>query len=436
MNDFPIEVLKHVFLQLEPLKIAKYRRVCRSFNNVLTAHPFSNVIALVLIGDAYGVVEVFCFVTPETFGKAFLTMAQNHVDDARCHTRQFWELDQLEGAGHVQCQADWLHSCEFSQLAISKDRFRNPLVDACMQLKTLICHQNRFSGSDSIFRLPLLQSAKFDGNLIISESLSTDKASSDDVAASLDLTPLNIALNALKGGRPTLLLSHLDLSCNQLSGRITTSSAPEIEELSNLLTLNLGSNQISGAIPCSISGLVLDLCRNLLVGRIPDSITSLVNLSRIVLEHDELGGRLPTEIGLLYSLEFLNLSHNRFLGGPMHPDIGALTKLNTLDLSHNQLTGTAPERFLLWCLDANCFSGTLPCELLKNMKQIKKLDLSNNQFSGLVHDILDTCRTLDLLDLSCNHFEGICLSVKAVGGRAGDSVSLGDRNRISTDGNW
>ncbi|KAJ3244297.1 hypothetical protein HDU77_009974 [Chytriomyces hyalinus] len=45
MNDLPIEVLEHIFLQLDPRKIAKYRRVYRSFNTVLTAHPFSNDIS-------------------------------------------------------------------------------------------------------------------------------------------------------------------------------------------------------------------------------------------------------------------------------------------------------------------------------------------------------------------------------------------------------
>ncbi|KAJ3379798.1 hypothetical protein HDU80_002301, partial [Chytriomyces hyalinus] len=70
-------------------------------------------------------------------------------------------------------------------LYLGNNHLEGPIPESlgrCMQLERVHCEQNRLSGSipDSIFRLPLLQSATFAGNLIISESPSTDNASSDD----------------------------------------------------------------------------------------------------------------------------------------------------------------------------------------------------------------------------------------------------------------
>ncbi|KAJ3240974.1 hypothetical protein HDU77_011053, partial [Chytriomyces hyalinus] len=312
MNDLPIEVLLEIFEQLDPFKVAKYRRVCRSFNNVLTNPPFSNLIGLAHIGLAYiGYAhgfEVFCFVTPETFGKAFLTIAQNNLDDAHktgeragkvkkypvsslkvlpinplktinevslfeflkghilsgplpralgnmtkltnnvnlkgnyvtgplpselgnlvhlkklnlSHTilddtipDSFGNLINLEvldifsarltgsipasfrnlvnlvvlnlGSNKLSGKVPDMFGrmTKLQTLSLGDNHLEGPIPESlgrCMQLRTLHCEQNRFSGSipDSIFRLPLLKSVKFDGNLIVSESPSTDNASSDD----------------------------------------------------------------------------------------------------------------------------------------------------------------------------------------------------------------------------------------------------------------
>ncbi|KAJ3229092.1 hypothetical protein HDU78_009259, partial [Chytriomyces hyalinus] len=82
--DLPNEVLLEIFRQLDPFKTGQYRRVCRSFNNALTAHPFSNLIGLVHIGYIrramrHAPVDVFCFVTPASFGKDFLTRIQTEL---------------------------------------------------------------------------------------------------------------------------------------------------------------------------------------------------------------------------------------------------------------------------------------------------------------------------------------------------------------------
>ncbi|KAI8825391.1 hypothetical protein BJ741DRAFT_632379 [Chytriomyces cf. hyalinus JEL632] len=44
--------------------------------------------------------------------------------------------------------------------------------------------------------------------------------------------------------------------------------------------------------------------------------------------------------------------------------------------------------------------------MFRSMKRITMLDLSSNQFSGLIPESLECHWPLELLDLSGNHFEG------------------------------
>ena len=56
-------------------------------------------------------------------------------------------------------------------------------------------------------------------------------------------------------------------------------------------------------------------------------------------------GTIPTELGLLYSLQWANLSRNR-LTGSIPTEIAQLP-LFTLNLRHNELTGTFPTELAL-----------------------------------------------------------------------------------------
>ncbi|KAJ3225486.1 hypothetical protein HDU81_007915, partial [Chytriomyces hyalinus] len=84
LHELPFEVLAQIFLLLGPFKVAKYRRVCRSFNIVLSAPPVSNLMGRVYIGHIFNKysklkTDVFCFVTPITFRMDFLRQLQADV---------------------------------------------------------------------------------------------------------------------------------------------------------------------------------------------------------------------------------------------------------------------------------------------------------------------------------------------------------------------
>ncbi|CAI7926942.1 unnamed protein product, partial [Closterium sp. NIES-54] len=84
-------------------------------------------------------------------------------------------------------------------------------------------------------------------------------------------------------------------------------------------------------ITCDSSGMVLvmDLPYLNLKGPIPDSISSLRELSIIYLQYNQLTGSIPTTLGVLTNLNHISLVVNR-LTGTIPAAIGNLAKLRSL----------------------------------------------------------------------------------------------------------
>ncbi|XP_073525345.1 uncharacterized protein [Phyllobates terribilis] len=111
---------------------------------------------------------------------------------------------------------------------------------------------------------------------------------------------------------------------------------------------------------------------------------------RVDLGNAALSGQLVPDLGLLKSLQYLELYSNN-ISGPIPSDLGNLTNLVSLDLYLNSFTGSIPEslgrlsklRFLR--LNNNSFTGPIPMSLT-NLTSLQVLDLSNNHLSGVVPD--------------------------------------------------
>ncbi len=131
-------------------------------------------------------------------------------------------------------------------------------------------------------------------------------------------------------------------------------------------------------------------------------------LSHIDLGSNLFTGEIPQSIGLLTELEELYLDQNN-LQYAIPNAFSALTSLHTVSLSENHLTSTLPASLVeiksLKYLEAysNSLTGALPstwrCKLLKECL------LNDNQFSSTVPSVIFK-RTMTLLDLSNNNFEG------------------------------
>ena len=115
--------------------------------------------------------------------------------------------------------------------------------------------------------------------------------------------------------------------------------------------------------PSPIIELVLD--DNNLRGRIPPELGQLVGLERLYLSRNQLSGAIPSELGHLLNLRFLELHHNR-LSGSIPPELGQLDNLIALWLGHNQLSGAIPPELgrlpnlAVANIIGNQFTGCLP----------------------------------------------------------------------------
>ncbi|XP_018848917.2 receptor protein-tyrosine kinase CEPR2-like [Juglans regia] len=186
--------------------------------------------------------------------------------------------------------------------------------------------------------------------------------------------------------------------------------SPSIGNLTELTTLSLNRNKFRRTIPESISNLKkltrLSLADNCLTGTIPTEITLFKNLEYLDISGNLLTGSIPTNITRLRSLAYLSFSSNSFTG--TIPDLAGLWQLETLDLSSNQLFGNLPHfptRLKTLLLNSNILSGHI--SRVKMLNDLRRLDLSDNRFSGHISKDIVSLPRLVHLNVSMNRFTAI-----------------------------
>ncbi|KAG1366825.1 putative LRR receptor-like serine/threonine-protein kinase [Cocos nucifera] len=124
-------------------------------------------------------------------------------------------------------------------------------------------------------------------------------------------------------------------------------------------------------------------------GSLSPSIGNLTFLQKLILDNNN--NKMPTELGRLRRLKYLNLSGNSFQG--VFPvNLTHCSKLRTLSLFSNQLVGNIPveigslSRLNVLYLGNNSFTGVLPSSIasLTNASGLQDIDIPQNNFSGKV----------------------------------------------------
>ena len=173
------------------------------------------------------------------------------------------------------------------------------------------------------------------------------------------------------------------------------------------------SVRLNGTIPSVIADLkylrTLRLRKNpFLIGEIPPAIGKLTNLVSLDLSWNNISGSVPAFLSNLKKLWFLDLSFNK-LSGTIPASFSTFPEIIGIDLSRNQLTGSIPESFGHFqgtvptlVLSHNKLSGEIPASL-GNMNFARIL-ISRNNFSGSALMFFKASKTSDTIDISRNNF--------------------------------
>ena len=182
----------------------------------------------------------------------------------------------------------------------------------------------------------------------------------------------------------------------------------------HLIRLYLAYTKITGKIPHNIPRILpnlskLELSGSWIEGPIPDSIGNLIHLTVLTLGETNIEGQLPQSISNLTKLMFLDLQDLK-LGGNLNI-LHNFRNITHLHLSSNQIGGKIPEDIGERCpnltallLQNNKLQGSLP-RSLGMLKNLKILNVAKNKLTGQIPVELFNL-TLQVLILSSNAFTG------------------------------
>ncbi|WMV36801.1 hypothetical protein MTR67_030186 [Solanum verrucosum] len=218
------------------------------------------------------------------------------------------------------------------------------------------------------------------------------------------------------------MLTYLNLSYNQISGKIQDLSANNISPIiidfgynnfsgplptfpQLVSALRIDNNQISGSLNsiCKIrSAVTLDLSDNLLSGEIPDCWTLMSVPMVLNLANNHISGSIPYSLCSSTSLSSLYVRNNN-LSGQFPASLKTCQGLKVLDLGRNTFSGKIPEwigtelAYLgILSLRFNGFSGSIPPSICQ-LQSIQILDLSGNRLSGRIPKCFSNFTTMQLL---------------------------------------
>ena len=150
-----------------------------------------------------------------------------------------------------------------------------------------------------------------------------------------------------------------------------------------------------------------------------DSVSA--QIQGIFLSNKGLSGSLSQGLANIPSLQDLDVSNN-YLYGPLPQDLSTLSSLHTLDVSSNKFTGQLSDVFKNFRstpskvgalaglrvinLSFNNLSGNIP-EMVANMTNLRLLDLSHNSLTGKIPLSLTNLTNLCRFSVSYNQLEGL-----------------------------
>lgn len=231
-----------------------------------------------------------------------------------------------------------------------------------------------------------------------------------------NLVSLQLFENELSGEVPVELgefkkLVNLSLYRNKLSGSLPR----ELGSWADFDFIDVSENYLTGPIPpdmCKKGTMkALLMLQNNFTGEIPASYGNCSTLRRFRVSKNSLSGTVPSGIWGLPAVNIIDIDSNQ-LEGSITPDIGKAKSLAQLHLGNNRLSGGLPEEIsqasslVSIDLNENKFTGKIP-ETIGELKQLSSLHLQNNEFSGSIPESLGSCTSLSDLNMASNSLSGV-----------------------------
>ncbi|CAI0384812.1 unnamed protein product [Linum tenue] len=228
---------------------------------------------------------------------------------------------------------------------------------------------------------------------------------------SLSLPSCNISDSIPRWVANQTTLYSLDLSQNRIHGAF-----PQWLVDTQLQSLDLSDNDLEGSLPADFfqpkggGQSIINLSRNNLRGRLPETAICENAFNAIVLSGNQFSGPLPKCMSNLTSLSVLDLSGNAFAGEvlPLLFQEGGFCP-TYVDLSSNRFHGrvsvNCSQNLQFLVLGRNNFSGHLP-QSLGEVTGLKFLDLHENNITGEIPSSISRLSNLQVLGLRGNSLEG------------------------------
>ena len=255
-------------------------------------------------------------------------------------------------------------------------------------LKTLILDSNAFGG-----QIPTSIGALTGLTLLSANSNNFGGSIPTELGYLTNLVLLDLSANVIGSTVPTQLskLSKLT-SLNIYQNKLTGSVPSQIAQLP-LINFQANNNLFSQKLldPSAFTGLLsrtityLDISSNSLTGTVPSIYNSMSQLQTLNLYANFLSGRVPAPITSTSwsSLKVLTIFNNRF-SGPIPTNLGWATRIVDMELSQNKLTGTIPTA-------------------IGNLKSVTTLTFTSNSVSGSVPIALCTIPSLSYVGVAAGN---------------------------------
>ncbi|CDY50112.1 BnaC01g43600D [Brassica napus] len=212
------------------------------------------------------------------------------------------------------------------------------------------------------------------------------RCSSDRVSS------INLEEKSLSGGLAPEISSLSELKTITLQRNKLTGKIPSFAKLASLQEIYIDSNLFDGVEPGAFAGLtslqILSMSDNpnLSPWSFPSELAESTSLTTIYLDNTTISGALPDIFENFASLQNLRLSYNN-ITGPL-PSSLAKSSIQNLWIN-NQLSG---------------LSGSI--EVLSGMTSLSQAWLQKNHLTGDIPKVLTSMPNLNLIDVSNNNLTG------------------------------